>query len=125
MLKSFVQSILPLFEALVGARSLLLATIRDHCNPENVVPTMNFIKEVINEDVTYQKTPLDLRNQRTYAVKVVQTRFARLLMLTNSSLELAASLMLLGKLLRRPPRTYISMSQTSIVGQTLSAYLAR
>ena len=32
---------------------------------------MKLISEVINEDVTYQKSPLDLRNQRTYAVKVV------------------------------------------------------
>ncbi|KAM3079286.1 MutS protein msh4 [Clarireedia jacksonii] len=30
---------------------------------------MRLISEVINDDVTYQKTPLDLRNQRTYAVK--------------------------------------------------------
>jgi DNA mismatch repair protein MSH4 len=59
-----------LFEALVGARSDLLVTIRENFRVENVNPTMGFIREVINEDVTYQKTPLDMRNQRTYAVKV-------------------------------------------------------
>jgi DNA mismatch repair protein MSH4 len=44
--------------------------IRENCLPENIGPTVQLIKEVINDDVTYQKTPLDLRNQRTYAVKV-------------------------------------------------------
>lgn len=70
MLKSFVQSIAPLYGALSGARSDLLCTIRQHCRPENVNPTLRFIQEVINEDVKYEKTPLELRNQRTYAVKV-------------------------------------------------------
>jgi hypothetical protein len=44
--------------------------IRENCRPENINPTVQLVAEVINEDVTYQKTPLDLRNQRTYAVKV-------------------------------------------------------
>jgi len=70
MLKTFVHSISPLYEALTGARSDLLAMIRENCRPENIDPTVHLIKEVINDDVTYQKTPLDLRNQRTYAVKV-------------------------------------------------------
>ena len=48
----------------------MLVKIRENCRPEIINPTMKLIKEVINEDVTYQKTPLDLRNQRTYAVKV-------------------------------------------------------
>ncbi|KAE8448296.1 hypothetical protein EG329_009540 [Mollisiaceae sp. DMI_Dod_QoI] len=69
MLKSFVQSILPIYEALVGAHSDLVVIIRENCRPENIKPTLDFIQEVINEDVTYQQKPLDLRNQRTYAVK--------------------------------------------------------
>ncbi|TQS37015.1 hypothetical protein Golomagni_02527 [Golovinomyces magnicellulatus] len=69
MLKSFVELIPPIREALGGARSDLLSTIRDNCCPDNIERTLQFIKEVINDDVTYQKTPLDLRNQRTYAVK--------------------------------------------------------
>ena len=48
----------------------MLVKIRENCRPEVINATTNFIKEVINEDVAYQKTPLDLRNQRTYAVKV-------------------------------------------------------
>jgi hypothetical protein len=73
MLKTFIHSISPLYEALTGARSDLLVMIRENCQPENIDPTVQLIKEVINDDVTYQKTPLDLRNQRTYAVKVISS----------------------------------------------------
>ncbi|APA06952.1 hypothetical protein sscle_02g017220 [Sclerotinia sclerotiorum 1980 UF-70] len=69
MLKSFAQSIGPVFESLSGARSELLVEIRNNCRTEVVNSTIQLINGVINEDVTYQKTPLDLRNQRTYAVK--------------------------------------------------------
>jgi DNA mismatch repair protein MSH4 len=70
MLKSFVQSVMPIYEALAGAHSELIVIIRENCRPENTKRTMDFIQEVINEDVTFQQKPLDLRNQRTYAVKV-------------------------------------------------------
>jgi DNA mismatch repair protein MSH4 len=70
MLKSFVESAPQLFEILGGARSSLLLEIRANFRPENIEPTIQLIRDVINEDVAYQKTPLDLRNQRTYAVKV-------------------------------------------------------
>ncbi len=70
MLKTFVQSIPPLFEALTGARSVLLTMIRENCRSEAIDPTVQLIKEVINDDVNYASSPLDLRNQRTYAVKV-------------------------------------------------------
>ncbi|PBP25854.1 DNA mismatch repair protein Msh4, partial [Diplocarpon rosae] len=67
MLKSFIQCVHPIFESLASAKSDLLVMIRENCKPEYLAQTMGYIKEVINEDVTYQKTPLDLRNQRTYA----------------------------------------------------------
>lgn len=73
MLKSFVQSVPLVFEALTGCRSTLLATIRENCRPENISSAVQLIREVINDDVGYQKRPLDLRNQRTYAVKVLVT----------------------------------------------------
>ncbi|KHJ32550.1 putative dna mismatch repair protein msh4 [Erysiphe necator] len=69
MLKSFMEVIPLIYNALGGARSELLSTIRDNFCPENIERTIYLIKEVINDDVSYQKTPLDLRNQRTYAVK--------------------------------------------------------
>ncbi|KAJ4380241.1 MutS protein msh4 [Didymella sp. IMI 355093] len=69
MLKQFVISVNPVFEALAGARSSMLNNIRELCAPENISPIHNLIDEVINEDATYAKQPLELRNQRTYAVK--------------------------------------------------------
>lgn len=69
LLKNFVYAINPIHEVLTGARSDLLATIRENCRPENVDPTVKLISAVINDGVTFQKAPLDLRNQRTYAVK--------------------------------------------------------
>lgn len=77
MLKQFLQAITPLYEVLAGTRSELLTQIRDHCRIESFSPTMRLIQEVINEDVTFQKKPLDLRNQRTYAVKVICTSLHR------------------------------------------------
>lgn len=40
------------------------------CSPRVVDPLQAIIDQVINEDVKYSKTPLDLLNQRTFAVKV-------------------------------------------------------
>jgi DNA mismatch repair protein MSH4 len=51
MLKHFVGAVNPIYEALTGTRSNML------------------INRVINEDTTYAKQPLELRNQRIYAVK--------------------------------------------------------
>ncbi|ETS87201.1 hypothetical protein PFICI_01029 [Pestalotiopsis fici W106-1] len=69
MIKSFVVAILPLYEALSCAQSELLQRIRDVCQPEVIAPIRELISATINEDVSYVKTPIDLRNQRTYAVK--------------------------------------------------------
>ncbi|KAF2786890.1 hypothetical protein K505DRAFT_258914 [Melanomma pulvis-pyrius CBS 109.77] len=69
MLKKFVTSVIPIYEALTGARSFLLNNIRELCSPENILPIQYRIDAVINEDTTYAKQPLELRNQRNYAVK--------------------------------------------------------
>jgi DNA mismatch repair protein MSH4 len=69
MLKQFVNLIKPVFEALVGARSSLLQEIHNLCTTENIKPIQDLISDVISEDTTYASQPLDLRNQRTYAVK--------------------------------------------------------
>jgi DNA mismatch repair protein MSH4 len=86
MVKSFVKSIRPIFEALGGARSDLLVVIRQNCQPDCIKQTLKYISEVVNEDVTYQKTPLDLRNQRTYAVKVYRPTKRFVFLLTLHSL---------------------------------------
>jgi len=69
MLKQFVMLIQPVFEALTGARSVMLQEIRNLCSAENIDPVQDLINEALNEDTTYAKQPLDLRNQRTYAVR--------------------------------------------------------
>ncbi|KAJ4370694.1 MutS protein msh4 [Neocucurbitaria cava] len=69
MLKQFVNSVNPIYEALTGTRSTMLNNIRELCAPENVTLVQELIDRVINEDTTYAKQPLELRNQRTYAVK--------------------------------------------------------
>ncbi|KAF2474591.1 uncharacterized protein BDR25DRAFT_383924 [Lindgomyces ingoldianus] len=69
MLKQFVTSVNPIYEALTGARSSMLHNIRELCAPENVIPVQARIDAVINEDTSYAKQPLELRNQRTYAVR--------------------------------------------------------
>ncbi|KAJ5022597.1 muts domain V-domain-containing protein [Bipolaris maydis] len=69
MLKQFVNSVNPIYEALTGTASAMLNNIRELCAPENVAVVQDLIDLVINEDTTYARQPLELRNQRTYAVK--------------------------------------------------------
>ncbi|KAF2810331.1 DNA mismatch repair protein MutS [Mytilinidion resinicola] len=69
MLKQFVNSVNPIYEALTGARCTMLVNIRELCAPENVLQVQRLVDAVINENTTYAGQPLELRNQRTYAVK--------------------------------------------------------
>jgi DNA mismatch repair protein MSH4 len=69
MIKSFLESVPEIYRALTPAKSELLVKIRDLCHPQTTVPILLNIKKVIEADVTYMKSPLDLRNQRAFAVK--------------------------------------------------------
>ncbi|KAI7082013.1 hypothetical protein KC356_g8706 [Hortaea werneckii] len=69
MLKHFVNLIVPLNQALAGARASLLREILSLCVSEHVNTIKELIDQTINEDTTFANQPLDLRNQRTYAVK--------------------------------------------------------
>ncbi|KAF2112484.1 muts domain V-domain-containing protein [Lophiotrema nucula] len=69
MLKQFVISVNPIYEALTGAKCTMLHNIRELCAPENIAPIQEAIDTVINEDTAYARQPLELRNQRTYAIK--------------------------------------------------------
>ena len=88
MLKDFVERIRPVYEALSGCGSEILTNIRNVnfrtssltfsnflqlCEPEVVNPIEDLIKGAINEDVKYARAPVDLRNQRVYAVNVSQS----------------------------------------------------
>lgn len=69
LIKDFVTAVPGLFESLASARCPLLVKIRNHCRPDLTNPILQRIIQVINEDITFARKPLDLRNQRVYAVK--------------------------------------------------------
>lgn len=56
------------------------------CAPEKVASVQALIDDTINPDIGYQKKPLDLRNQRTYAVRVsrISRRSKKASVLTNA-----------------------------------------
>jgi DNA mismatch repair protein MSH4 len=109
MLKSFVQAVPPVYEALTGARAELLAIIRENCRPEAIRPTVQYISEVINDDVIYSKQPIDLRNQRTYAVKVGRRHRGAGRMLTFSQSGVNGLLDVARQTFKEATEEYISM----------------
>ncbi|KAE9978713.1 hypothetical protein BLS_000367 [Venturia inaequalis] len=68
-LKQFLVSLKPTHEALASAQTSLMSGIRENCSPQNTDPIFELINEVINDDTQFAKGPLELRNQRIYAVK--------------------------------------------------------
>ncbi|CEJ93779.1 hypothetical protein VHEMI09348 [[Torrubiella] hemipterigena] len=69
MIKGFLEAILEFHTALSPASCALLVKARDICSPEISSPIIRKIRTVIEADVTYVKSALDLRNQRCFAVK--------------------------------------------------------
>ncbi|OQD83666.1 hypothetical protein PENANT_c015G03330 [Penicillium antarcticum] len=69
MLKTYVSAIKNIFQALATAQSDLLVTIRELCAPEGHHAIEELMDTTLNDHVTYQTKPLDLRNQRIYCVK--------------------------------------------------------
>ncbi|KAM0326295.1 hypothetical protein ACHAQA_006893 [Verticillium albo-atrum] len=69
MTKAFLTSIPSLYQALEPAKCHLLVEARDRCRPEMTHLISAGIDEVIHEDVTFMKSPLDMRNARMFAVR--------------------------------------------------------
>ncbi|OOQ91584.1 putative DNA mismatch repair protein Msh4 [Penicillium brasilianum] len=69
MLKTYVSAIKKVYQALGAAQSEILATIRELCHPSGHRAVEELIQNTLNENITYQSKPLDLRNQRIYCVK--------------------------------------------------------
>ncbi|KAI5795133.1 muts domain V-domain-containing protein [Geopyxis carbonaria] len=69
VLKEACRCIPPVYEALASARCDMFVKIKESCNPVGVEPILKLIDDVINENMTFSMKPLDLRNQRCYAVK--------------------------------------------------------
>ncbi|KAK8929620.1 MutS 4 [Metarhizium anisopliae] len=69
LIKTFLESVPELYQALAECNSALLLKIRDICHPNTTDPILSRIHQVVEADVTYMTSPLDMRNQRTFAVK--------------------------------------------------------
>ncbi|KAJ5167667.1 uncharacterized protein N7482_003261 [Penicillium canariense] len=69
MLKTYVSAIKKVYQALGPSQSELLTTIREICHPSGHRSVEERIEKTLNENITYQSKPLDLRNQRIYCVK--------------------------------------------------------
>jgi DNA mismatch repair protein MSH4 len=82
-IKTFLERATLLYDALLPARSELLAQARDFCRPEDVSPVRQLISTVIHDDVTFINSALDQRNQRTFAVKVRSWQVSFLTRLTS------------------------------------------
>ncbi|KAJ1568085.1 MutS protein msh4, partial [Nowakowskiella sp. JEL0078] len=68
-LKHVVKLIKPLRNALIEMSNELLKALYQVFANERLKYIENSIDEVINDDVSFQKNPVGLRNQRCYAVK--------------------------------------------------------
>ncbi|KAK6344025.1 MutS protein msh4 [Orbilia brochopaga] len=68
LLKKELGSIAPVYIALGGCQSKLLCTSRNLFMVDKVQAVQELIDRVISPDTTWANTPLDLRNQRCYAV---------------------------------------------------------
>nr|CAG8550831.1 3178_t:CDS:10 [Entrophospora candida] len=71
LLKHTLTLIKSLKNAMIGIKNSLLDTIYQLLNDPELQILEGKIHQVINEDVTYQKSALGIRNQRCYAVKVI------------------------------------------------------
>lgn len=69
--KSFLDAVPDLQQALAPASSPLLIKIKSLFQPTMYQSVRNLIYETLHEDVMRSKNPLDQRNQRMFAVKVV------------------------------------------------------
>ncbi|MCJ1309975.1 MutS protein msh4 [Agyrium rufum] len=69
VLKQYIDSVGPVFEALGGAKCELLRSIQSLCAPPRIAAVKGLIENTINADTKYTSKPLGLRYQRTYAAK--------------------------------------------------------
>ncbi|KAI8921701.1 muts domain V-domain-containing protein [Entophlyctis helioformis] len=69
VLKHILCQIQPIHAALQGSKSALLEAVQLVLGKPTIQTLLDVIDQVINTDVTYQKTAIGLRNQRCYAVR--------------------------------------------------------
>ncbi|XWW93997.1 hypothetical protein V2A60_001936 [Cordyceps javanica] len=69
MIKSFLEAAKELHVVMRSATTPLLVKIRDLCSLERIAAISQKINTVLESDVAYTRSALDLRNQRTFAVR--------------------------------------------------------
>lgn len=69
MIKSFLEAAKGLYVAMNPATAPLLVKIRELCSLDRIATMLQKITVVLESDVAYTKSALDLRNQRTFAVR--------------------------------------------------------
>ncbi|CAG8587408.1 1179_t:CDS:10 [Diversispora eburnea] len=70
ILKHTLKLIQILKDSLARCQNSLIVAIRELLSDSRLITFEDLINEVINKDITYQKSSLGLRNQRCYAVKL-------------------------------------------------------
>jgi DNA mismatch repair protein MSH4 len=72
MIKAYLGGIRAVQETLEVAdcTSKLCKWVLDKCRPEHTAPIFGLIEEAIEQDAIYSKAPIDVRNNRLWAVKV-------------------------------------------------------
>lgn len=72
MLKHYLGPINTLQGAILSAecKSRVPTGFRDSCSPDRLQALMECIESAVEEDVAYSKAPIDIRNNRLWAIKV-------------------------------------------------------
>lgn len=72
MIKAYLEGIQALRETLEAGdcRSELCKWVLERCRREHTDPIAALLGSTIEEDATYSKAPIDIRNNRLWAIKV-------------------------------------------------------
>ncbi|KAI6355054.1 hypothetical protein MCOR25_008360 [Pyricularia grisea] len=68
-IKSFLIAVPALYEALATARCEVLVKAQQQCQPQITTSILEMIDKQIDKDAVFATKPLEMRNQRTFAVK--------------------------------------------------------
>ncbi len=72
MIKAYLGGVQAVQETLEAAncRSKLCQWVLETCGPEKMVPVAHLLAEAIEPDAIYSKAPIDVRNNRLWALRV-------------------------------------------------------
>jgi DNA mismatch repair protein MSH4 len=72
MVKAYLGGVQAVHETLEAASctSQLCKWVLEKCSGENTAPIVGLLEEAIEQDAIYSKAPIDIRNNRLWAIKV-------------------------------------------------------